>query len=712
MADPLAPLAITTAIITLSRAFSQVIGILQDFANAERSIGEIRRDCVLTKNVLQFLEEQLQRRRELPPTIPPGSNTSASISLINVLNDNVVQLQSDVEVFLRELQSLSRPCRPNTRFGRFLERGQVAWNLSNLEAMRQRIVMKRMQLEVIARTLNDYIPPPPTPRRRSDESGGFPVFPGWPLDFETQRQIIRAVWSANHRDLETLLQNASPNFYVKICGRDLTPLHVAAMRGKLDVVDILISHGARVNSRGGNQDTALTLAISHRHPDVALTLICQGANVLLADEQERTPLHIAAEQNMYALVEVLLNHGAVANAADRKIRTPLMAAIERVDREVQPDDTNILRALLRRNQRGEAGDPTIGTLEGRHTPLHEAAARGYIKDLEVMLTAEAWPNLGADLVLDSEGRTPLWHAARKGHVDAVELLLQHGAGAHINHLTRDPDYPTVLWAMSAAKVPNVLNGVSTLLGAGASPNTPKPTSGRTLLHRACITGNLSLLTVLLRHNADLRIPDSEGMQPLHYAARKGHALILTALLQYPPFPLDINTPTTTQGLTPLMLAAESGHDFLLHLLLHTHGASVDHTNAAGCDALYLACESGHVLCAALLLGAGADINRQNAKGNTALHIAARMGEVEMVAWLLRMGADGTKRSRAAFEGLGDGVVGTPAEVARGVREVVRSRCEEERVRVMDEVVGLLEGWEEEEMRRRRKVRWVVRRGER
>ncbi|KAG7294184.1 hypothetical protein NEMBOFW57_004254 [Staphylotrichum longicolle] len=88
-----------------------------------------------------------------------------------------------------------------------------------------------------------------------------------------------------------------------------------------------------------------------------------------------------------------------------------------------------------------------------------------------------------------------------------------------------------------------------------------------------------------------------------------------------------------------MLAASQGHDFLLPPLLAA-GASPTHRDPrSGCDAFYVACARGRLLCAAYLLGCGAAIDGQNAKGNTALHVAARMGQVEVVRWLVRMGAD-------------------------------------------------------------------------
>jgi ankyrin repeat protein len=449
-------------------------------------------------------------------------------------------------------------------------------------------------------------------------------------------------------EVEALLQNVSPNFHVTVKGheKELSPLQIAAILGDLGMVNLLITYGARVDCCGWGEDTPLTLAISHGHAVVALALIRRGANIVLADGQERTPLHHAARQNLYAVVQVLIHNSADLNAYDRAGRTPLLDAIRRSDREIQPDDTNVLRVLLQRNRHGTAADPTLGTVSEHYTPIHDAAARGYVQDLEVMLTASAQPGLsGANLILDSADRTPLWFAARNGHADAVKLLLRLGADMQLNRPTRDPDYPTAVWAMAAASSDPAASpdeGISTLLACLlatiANPNTQHPTTRQTLLHHACLTNNHPLVCLLLSHNANPLLTDSNGQQPLHYAARQGNEPILTTVLTCTtPEPIDINAQDHS-GTNPLMLAAEEGHDFLLPLLIHKYHADPHIRNNAGSTAFHLACARGQITCAAILLGYGADIDAQNGKGNTALHLAARNGEVEMVAWLVRMGA--------------------------------------------------------------------------
>jgi hypothetical protein len=147
------PITITTAIITLSNTLERVIGLLNNFANAEKIVADIKRDCVLTKSVLEYIRQQLDSKA--PPTLRiDGPNAQdAGISLQNVLEDNVEQLQLDLSVLETELSALSDPCQPDTRIGKLVARGQVSWKMANLRTMQQKIVTKQWQLQLVLSSL-------------------------------------------------------------------------------------------------------------------------------------------------------------------------------------------------------------------------------------------------------------------------------------------------------------------------------------------------------------------------------------------------------------------------------------------------------------------------------------------------------------------------------------------------------------------------------
>ena len=103
----------------------------------------------------------------------------------------------------------------------------------------------------------------------------------------------------------------------------LTPLHGAVNSSALDVVRILLRHGANPNAvdRDGLAPLHYAAAAAHppvfSHSAVVDLLIAHGANVSIRDNQCRTPLHLAAAVGNAALVRLLLLAGADIDAVER-----------------------------------------------------------------------------------------------------------------------------------------------------------------------------------------------------------------------------------------------------------------------------------------------------------------------------------------------------------------------------------------------------------
>ncbi|KAK3939395.1 ankyrin repeat-containing domain protein [Diplogelasinospora grovesii] len=510
-----------------------------------------------------------------------------------------------------------------------------------------------------------------------------------------QHELIQAVRAGNKREVESLLgQVGDPNFHTDD-EKQLYPLHIAAARGDIAMLDLLLECEARVDvkSHKGEGGTPLMSALTARHPTAAMTLITRwGANCKAYDSSGRSPLHIAAQKNMYAVVRQLLRNGANPNGCDSKGHTPLKAVL-RDDREIKPLDNNVLRVLLNPpegpGRRTPGADPRLGRAEDHYTPLHLAAEKGYTEDLRLM----AQSGCGV-VVVDSRRRSPLCYAAHAAQVETVRVLVGD-LKADINQRSTDPDKPTPLWAVATSSGHCRLEGVEVLLEGGADPDV-RNSEGEMLLHRACRDGDAPLLELLLHHHtprntkgrhrgriADLDARDSEGLQAIHHAAAQGHLSCVRLLLQVAT--VDVNAVDLAGG-TALIFAAEHGHLPILKYLVDQK-ADWRARDGAGNDAFYIACAAGDILCAAFLLGCGLDINGQNSKGNTPLHGAARRGHLEMVRWLLCMGADKGARSTAPFEGMT--TCGTPAEV---VRAAVAGELLERKVG--EEIMRLTEGWSE------------------
>ena len=70
-----------------------------------------------------------------------------------------------------------------------------------------------------------------------------------------------------------------------------TPLHIAARTGKHNVIDTLISQGARVNRPNSGGSTPLHAAAEHGRTSVVERLLAREADVNRRDFRGRTPLY-------------------------------------------------------------------------------------------------------------------------------------------------------------------------------------------------------------------------------------------------------------------------------------------------------------------------------------------------------------------------------------------------------------------------------------
>lgn len=109
-----------------------------------------------------------------------------------------------------------------------------------------------------------------------------------------------------------------------------TPLHYAAKFGNVQVVELLIQKGARVDGTDIRGRTAAHIAGSEGDTGVLRRLIKSGANLHSADHAGNTPLHLASFNGRRAAVILLIQRGPdVVSTHNENGETPLHCAVYR-----------------------------------------------------------------------------------------------------------------------------------------------------------------------------------------------------------------------------------------------------------------------------------------------------------------------------------------------------------------------------------------------
>ncbi|XP_067669986.1 ankyrin repeat and death domain-containing protein 1B-like [Haliotis asinina] len=220
---------------------------------------------------------------------------------------------------------------------------------------------------------------------------------------------------------------------------------------------------------------------------------------------------------------------------------------------------------------------------------------------------------------DSNGLTPVMWAARKGHIDVVDLLvgneadvtLVDGGGNNILH-----------WACYGGHMAMVKHVVSKI----KVDINRKGQNGRTPLMFSARQGKLAMFHFLVSATGQLPSEvDRDGNSILHLACKGGSVTIVDYILSHC---VDIDN-RGESGRTPFMVSAYNGHKELLDLL-ESRGADVTQTDEDDNNALHVACLGGHVDIVSHVTGLGkVDINSRGQFRRTPLMMAARNGDKEI-----------------------------------------------------------------------------------
>jgi ankyrin repeat protein len=143
-----------------------------------------------------------------------------------------------------------------------------------------------------------------------------------------EKPILKAAYEGDLKKVKEIIEN-DPNEINVQDSRGFTPLHLAAGKGHIEIVEFLINHGADIELEIFIGDTPLLVAARyarHGQYETIKTLLEHGAKVNHKDKHGRTALHDAAMYSGKEIINLLISYGADVNARDEHHSTPLHQA--------------------------------------------------------------------------------------------------------------------------------------------------------------------------------------------------------------------------------------------------------------------------------------------------------------------------------------------------------------------------------------------------
>lgn len=279
-------------------------------------------------------------------------------------------------------------------------------------------------------------------------------------------------------------KQATPSVVSKINFAMLGPLGRAALDGDMDTASRLLESDDSSQSRCDVEDGAgfgcspFLLASMQHHSDMMALLLTHGANINTTSKHGWTPLMLASQRGDEHCVGWLIEHGADVNHLSPDRWTALAEATNN-------GFTRIMARLL-----GAGADPGIRA-QSDWVPMMHAAYRGDIEAVDLLLEA------GASFEeISARDATVMLLAAAAGSVPLVKRLLDAGcppdskwSRAPEPEMAREPQQPTDLGDALAA--PKLEERIERAYRVGWTP-----------LMVACQVGNLEIVTLLIEAGAN------------------------------------------------------------------------------------------------------------------------------------------------------------------------------------------------------------------
>ena len=260
----------------------------------------------------------------------------------------------------------------------------------------------------------------------------------------------------------------------------MSPLEIAILVGNEEIVETLLSKGAKINFQDSSCNPVVHKAVRYITGETDVEDSCG-----------ETPLYKAVERNRKTIVELLLKNGANIEARNGCFKeTALIKAVKK-------ENEDIVGMLIENGANTEARINYIN-----YTPLHLAAEKNLLSIVKILLKNGA--NIEDE---DDKSQTPIYKAIHENNVEIVKIFVTNGA--KIDHL----DFRDIT-PIHFATLYNKQSILDILLNMNPDLNLPCYVE---LLHCAVYKGNLEIAEKLINYGVDVNSKDSDGTLSIHTA---------------------------------------------------------------------------------------------------------------------------------------------------------------------------------------------------
>jgi ankyrin repeat protein len=309
-----------------------------------------------------------------------------------------------------------------------------------------------------------------------------------------------------------------------------TALHCAIASNHIDAVRILLSSGA--DEKNCSKMPALFLAASFGHLDIAKMLLASGNTKVKQESSSGQPyiVDVAATGNLEG-TRFLLENGAKAKATTTSGRPMIVQS-------VKANDIEMTKLLLEHGAKVKSNDITGASL------LSVAINKASPEMFEFLLSRGANPDSKT-----TSGEYVLADVISKRNLKYARRLLDYKASANVKNIYGQKIIIDVVKDQQIAAGDKV-ELVRRLLERGASAKSKDMHWDLPVITHAMDKANGEVVSLLLRHGADIKTTMKGGETLLIHAVEGGLYDHMLALLEH-----DADTEATDQkGRTPLMLA--------------------------------------------------------------------------------------------------------------------------------------------------------------